>query len=128
MKVENSSTIDNAVTARLADITAKSGRIEQALKNISLEHELLNATYHFGQAQEGNAFTSCLSAITLARDLGRSSVVHSVLDMMEKQINKMDGVFVSDIQRLSIFLTHLDGVNPIQIARLTEALRKVRKL
>lgn len=82
----------------------------------------------FGQAQNGNAFNSCLSAIKLARDLGRSSVVHSVLDMLEKQINKMSGFFASDIQSLSTVLTHLDGVNPIQIARSTEALRKVRKL
>ncbi|OAI44021.1 hypothetical protein AYO43_09635 [Nitrospira sp. SCGC AG-212-E16] len=128
MKAESSSTIDNAVTARLAEIKAKLERTEQALKDTRLEHELLRAAYLFGQAQHGRAFSSCLSAIELARDLGRSHVVHSVLDEIEKQINKMDGVFASDIQTLTTFLTHLDGVNPIQLASLTETLRKVRKL
>jgi hypothetical protein len=128
MHVESASTIDSAITARLADIEAKLERTERAFKDTRLEHELLRANYLFGQAQHGNAFNACLSAISLAHDLGKPHVVHSVLDELEKQINKMNGVFGSDIQNLTTFLEHLDGVNPIQLARLTETLRKVRRL
>lgn len=119
---------DLALQQRFQAIGEALKQIVRDVKSIRLQHELFKAEYLFAAKMHGNSFTGYMDAASLAQNMGETATVDSILSDLEKRITSMDGIFGSDIQRLSSFIERLDNVNSLHKQRIADALRKARKL
>ncbi len=101
---------------------------ERTSRLLQLDLEQIKAEYLFEKGQNGRGFSSSLNAVALAQSLGQASVIEYIIGDLEKQIRKMNGVFGSDIAKISEALGNLEGISAIQRDRLTEVLMQAKRL
>lgn len=124
LRKEIAASVGHAVDEKANAAHEQLVQLSRVVAELRLDHEMTKAASLFRQGLHGNGFTAALTALSLARDMGRTWQAESILSDLEKQIEKMDWVYASDIRKLSTFLETPNDVSSIQRDRLVELLRR----
>lgn len=102
--------------------------LQRQVQQLEMEIARLQAEVWSAKKLHGNAFSALIRAAEIGRRIDQDWQVNRSVDQIEKMILSMDGVFSSDLQKVSGFLNELGRSDSLEVQRLRDLLKTVKTL
>lgn len=120
--------LESAIANSNKNLSKENLRLRRYAEQLEISISRLQAELWISKKMHGNAFSALIRAAEIAQQHGNSGEVAHSLDVMEKTIREMNGMFSSDLNRLSNFLDGLENAESTHANRLRSILSSTKTL
>jgi len=110
------------------EVKSSAVNLQAGLLTLERQHSNLQAEVWAANGQYGNAFSAYIRSADISRKLKMEFGFTNAIQELEKLVRKMDGVFGTDVAKISRFLDSIENQESTQVRRLRDLLNGVKVL